>query len=242
MNFIFSCNYSLLREKCQGEGDDPMQDIQIVEHSSMRVLTTKQLATSFDTSDKIVNRNFQRNAERYEEGKHYYALTGEELKEFKATRQDDVSLKYVSTLYLWTELGAWLHAKSLNNDSAWQAYQLLIDNYFNLANKHRLGASDNMTYALPEVKIQQIESRLEILEKQLQQVTLHSGEQKRLRKAIGERVHVLSRKEPGSRPVLFRSMYRSIRERYHVESYRDVKQHQLQDALKYVARWGGTSF
>ena len=215
-----------------------MQDVQVIEHINMRVLTTKQLASSFDTSDKIINRNFQRNTERYEEGKHYYALTGEELKQFKATRQHDVSLKYVSTLYLWTESGAFMHAKSLNNDRAWQAYHLLIDNYYNLANKQRVGVGDNMTYALPDVKIQQIESRLEHLEKQLEQVTLHTGEQKRLRSAISERVSVLCKKEPGARRGLYRSIYRSIRECYGVESYRDVKQHQLQDALAFVATWG----
>lgn len=216
-----------------------MTNLRVIEHSNMRVLTTKQLAASFDTGDKVINRNFQRNAERYEEGKHYFALTGEDLKHFKGMRQNDVSLKYVSTLYLWTELGAWLHAKSLNNEKAWQAYQLLLDNYYKLAESKRAEVGDNMTYALPNAKILEIESRLVYLEQQIRQATLDSGEQKRLRKAVAERVYQLARHEKGASTALYRSLYRSIYERYGVDSYRDVKRHQLQSAIKFVAGWRG---
>ena len=36
----------------------------------------------------------------------------------------------VRTLYLWTEKGALLHAKSLNTDKAWEVYDFLVENYF----------------------------------------------------------------------------------------------------------------
>ncbi|SKB05234.1 ORF6N domain-containing protein [Sporosarcina newyorkensis] len=217
-----------------------MQQLQEINYQDARVLTTKQLSAAFDTTDKTVTRNFQRNNERYEIGKHYFALTGEDLKQFKATRQDDATLKFVSTLYLWTEHGAWLHAKSLNNDRAWEAYRMLIDNYYSIAKRHSvLRGPDNMGHALSEQVIYQIESRLDALEEQIKQVTLPAREQKRLRNAVGERVYQLTRKEPGARPALFRALHRSIRERYDVESYRDVKRHQLLDALNFVANWGG---
>ncbi|MGE7546077.1 ORF6N domain-containing protein [Sporosarcina newyorkensis] len=217
-----------------------MQQLQEINYQDARVLTTKQLSAAFDTTDKTVTRNFQRNNERYEIGKHYFALTGEDLKQFKATRQDDATLKYVSTLYLWTEQGAWLHAKSLNNDRAWEAYRMLIDNYYSIAKRHSaLRGPDNMVHTLSEQVIYQIESRLDALEEQIKQVTLPAREQKRLRNAVGERVYQLSGKEPGARPVLFRALHRSIHERYDVESYRDVKRHQLLDALNFVNEWTG---
>lgn len=58
-----------------------------------------------------------------------------------------------------------------------------------------------------------------MLELQKEKVTLHQGEQLRLRKAIGARVHQLA-KQDGARPVLFRALYSALRERYEVESYR----------------------
>ncbi len=222
-----------------------MQDLHIIEHDTRRVLTTNQLAESFDTNSKIITRNFQRNQDRYIAGTHYYVLAGDSLKAFKASRQNDDNLKYVSVLYLWTEQGAWMHAKSLNTDRAWEAYRMLIDTYYILSNQQLIEGSDKMTPTfLPPTVIQtlnQFESRLIALENQLQEVTLHSGEQRRLRSAVGERVYQLSKSSAGSRPVLFRAIYSGIRERYEVDSYRDIKQIQLQDSLNFISEWGGAS-
>ncbi|MEG0258437.1 MAG: ORF6N domain-containing protein [Lysinibacillus sp.] len=202
-----------------------------IEHDGLRVLTTAQLADPFQTSAKVLTRNFQRNNERYEAGVHYFALAGDALKQFKAMRQDDVSLKYVSILYLWTEKGAWLHAKSLNNDSAWQAYRMLIDTYYEMTKQ-----VDQQQLLISHEQIKLIEGRVAALEEALKQVTLHSGEQIRLRNAVGERVSQLA-KEKGARSVLFRALYSAIKERYLVGSYRDVKQHELQDALRFISSW-----
>lgn len=216
-----------------------MHELSVVEHQDMRVLTTAQLADAFDTNTKIVTRNFQRNQDRYIPNEHYFSLSGEDLKAFKASRQNDDSLKYVSVLYLWTEKGAWLHAKSLNSDRAWEAFNMLVENYYSLTS--RLIEQQQMvpeTKAIDHKQIIQIESRLDLLEKQMkEQITLHTGEQKRLRLAVSERVYYLAKHETGARRLLFRLLHRAIRNRFDVESYRDVKQHQLQDALHFVANW-----
>lgn len=102
-----------------------------IENEGKRVLTTAQLAESYEASVDTINRNFNRNRDRYTEGKHYYCLTGNELKEFFAS--DKLSLansSKIRTLYLWTEKGALLHAKSLNTDRAWEVYDFLVENYF----------------------------------------------------------------------------------------------------------------
>lgn len=40
-----------------------------------------------------------------------------------------------SHIYLWTEKGALLHAKSLNTDKAWEVYDYLVDFYFRAKEK-----------------------------------------------------------------------------------------------------------
>lgn len=220
-----------------------MAQLQVIEHETKRVLTTSQLAEAYDTDSKIVARNFQRNRDRYEVGKHYYVLAGDELKGFKSERQNDDSLKYVSVLYLWTEKGALLLAKSLNSERAWEAYQMLIDTYYKITNSGQvLQGGNDLTPALPPAvkkALNHFESRLIALENQIRNSTLHSGEQRRLRNAVGERVYHLTKKEVGARPVIFRAIYSEMRERYEVDSYRDIKQSQLQDALQFVSTWGG---
>lgn len=218
------------------KGGFALNQLSVVEYKNTRVLTTLQLAESFESSSKIINRNFQRNRDRYISGIHYFALTGDELKEFKGMRQNDATLKYTSTLYLWTEKGAWLHAKSLNNEKAWQAYNMLIDSYYQIAEKFK---KMQQPISISYQQWTQLESRVSELEKALQQVTLHSGEQIRLRKAVGERVAQLTQDEPGARRVLFHAIYSAIKERYGVGSYRDVKQCELQECLRFVYSWKG---
>ena len=104
-------------------------ELKIVEYKNIRVLTTQQIAEAYKTDSQVITNNFNRNKERYHEGKHYICLTGDELREFRAKNQNDV-LPNANKFYLWTEKGAFLHAKSLNTDKAWEVYDKLVDFYF----------------------------------------------------------------------------------------------------------------
>ncbi len=109
-----------------------------IEHEGVRVLLTYQLAESYGTTSEIISNNFNRNKDRYQEGKHFFTLEGEEKHEFLNHHQfDDGSkgLKKAQKVYLWTEKGALLHAKSLNTDKAWEVYDYLVDFYFNVKQK-----------------------------------------------------------------------------------------------------------
>lgn len=106
-----------------------MRELTITEYNGTRVLTTQRLAECYGTTTDTITKNFNRNRDKYAEGKHFICLKGEELKEFKANGQIDL-LPNVHMLYLWTEKGTFLHAKSLNTDIAWEVYDRLIETYF----------------------------------------------------------------------------------------------------------------
>lgn len=106
-----------------------MNNLTVTEYKNIRVLTTQQIAEAYETDARIISNNFNRNKERYVEGKHFVCLDGEELKEFKTNHHFDESSR-INKLYLWTEKGAFLHAKSLNTDKAWEVYDRLVDEYF----------------------------------------------------------------------------------------------------------------
>lgn len=76
--------------------------------------------------------NFLNNQKRFVEGKHYYKLEGETLKEFKNSLPNDIRepFKFTSQLILWTDRGAARHAKILDTDEAWEVYEELEDTYF----------------------------------------------------------------------------------------------------------------
>ena len=134
--------------------------LQVVETNNQRVLTTTQIAERYETNTDAIQRNFQRNKGRYTEGKHYYCLTGVELKEFKdwatscrAVNPDGSELidKRAAVLYLWTEKGALMLAKSLNTDKAWEAYEILVDTYFSV---HELPQRDSYMIEDPVLRAQ----------------------------------------------------------------------------------------
>ncbi|TCP61248.1 ORF6N domain-containing protein [Heliophilum fasciatum] len=59
-----------------------MQQLQVIEKNGQRVLTTVQLAEAYGAELNRIRANFRRSKERYSEGKHYYALSGEEKRQF----------------------------------------------------------------------------------------------------------------------------------------------------------------
>lgn len=114
-----------------------MNNIQRVEYNNILVLTTQQIAEAYETNTDTITKNFNRNKERYVEGKHYIALEGSKKNDFLNQGQFDRGLKNAKTLYLWTKKGAFLHAKSLNTDVAWEVYDKLVDEYFELTEKKK---------------------------------------------------------------------------------------------------------
>lgn len=69
--------------------------------------------------------------------------------EIKARYQFNTQFKYAKSLYLWTEKGALLHAKSLNTDKAWEVYDYLVDFYFRVK-------EEKVQVTVPEKSKQQI--------------------------------------------------------------------------------------
>ena len=68
------------------------------------------------------------------------------------------------------------------------------------------------------------------------QITLDHGEQRGLQKAVARKVYELEVHEQ-LRPKLFREIYREIKDRFGVASYKDVKRKDLQVAVNYVNAW-----
>lgn len=111
-----------------------MSDLIPVEYRAERVLTTEQLAQAYECEPIQIQQNFNNNKGHFEEGKHFYKLTGDELKEFKASvtgSNFSSQFKHTPCLYLWTRRGASRHSKMLGTDRAWEMFDALEENYFN---------------------------------------------------------------------------------------------------------------
>lgn len=117
------------------------------------VITTNQLAESYETDVKNISNNFNRNKSKFEEKVHYYLLQGEELKKFKAIHLLDESLKFASQLYLWTHRGASRHCKILDTDKAWEQFDILEESYFEGNKNKPTCIEDVLITSLQEMKM-----------------------------------------------------------------------------------------
>ncbi len=102
----------------------------VIEWKGVRVVTTETLAKGYGCEEKSIRMNLSRNLDRFEEGKHYFLLTGAELKNLRATDGGSQISSKTRTLALWTEKGAARMSKIVDTDEAWGFFEKLEDSYF----------------------------------------------------------------------------------------------------------------
>lgn len=210
-------------------------NLPITEYRNIRVLTTQQIADAYETDTKVITTNYNRNKTRYITGKHYICLTGDELREFRAKHQNDVSPN-VNKFYLWTEKGAFLHAKSLNTDKAWEVYDRLVDSYFQKPQK-RLSELEMMRIQLG--MIDGHEERIESLENNM---TIDYGQQQNLKNVVSKRViDVLGGKKAPAYKSLSKKVFaecnHDIQDYFCVNSRNNIPTVRYEEAVEYVDSW-----
>lgn len=141
-----------------------MNELKVIEYRNIRVLTTQQIADAYEAEPDLISKNFNNNKDKYAEGKHFICLTGNELKEAKANGKIYGLQQNANKFYLWTEKGAFLHAKSLNTDKAWEAYSNLIDGYYKQKDALEGLSQEMKAIIMIDRKQVQMEERMDKLE------------------------------------------------------------------------------
>lgn len=212
-----------------------MNELQITEYKNIRVLTTQQIAEAYGSDTRVISNNFNRNKERYIEGKHYICLEDGEKREFVDHHQIDDGSKKASKLYLWTEKGAFLHAKSLNTDTAWEVYDRLVDNYFD--KKKPMSPVEMMRIQLG--MIDDHEGRIANLE---QNMTIDYGQQMSLGDVVNRVVvDVLGGKNSNAYHEIGRKVFaecnRDLKHYFNVNARNNVPKKKFDEAVDYVKNW-----
>jgi prophage antirepressor-like protein len=86
-------------------------------------------------------------------------------------------------------------------------------------------------------KVDEMQNQIKQLNTKVdEQITLTSGEQRRLQKGVAHRVYEFTENKKEA-AKLFRELYREIKDRFGVASYKDVKTHELLSAINYIENW-----
>lgn len=115
-------------------------------YQGVPVLTTEMLAQAYEVEPYQIRQNFRNNRERFTEGKHFFHLSGNDLKEFKNCVENFYSVqlgKRAPSLTLWTERGAARNAKMLDSDRAWDVFELLEETFFRVVRPDPAPTPDN---------------------------------------------------------------------------------------------------
>lgn len=219
-----------------------MNNLQIIEHEGIRVLTTQQLSEVYETSTENIKQNFKRNKERFNEGRDYYLLKGEQLKEFlQVTNSHLQNQSKIRSMYLWTERGANRHSKILDTDMAWKQFDVLEETYFKVKSMSAMQLLKLQNQALVEVdeKVEHIDSRVTNLENT---TTVDSRKQYTLRKiASATAVRVLGGKDSQAYLELhhkvFCQLWRDYKDYFKIPSYRDTLKIDFERAKEYLQGW-----
>lgn len=214
-----------------------MNNLTVTEYKNIRVLTTQQIAEAYGTDTKIISKNFSRNKGRYIEGKHFICLEGEEKRGFINHRQIDDGSKNAKTLYLWTEKGAFLHAKSLNTDKAWEVYDRLVDEYFEKGSRKPMTTAEQIQ--LLAQGNQDHEERIEKLENTM---TLDYGQQKYISDLVSKVViEVLGGKKSNAYDEIGKKVFaecnRDVKTYFDVNARNNIPKLRYQEAVEYIKEW-----
>ncbi|EGD0621298.1 TPA: ORF6N domain-containing protein [Escherichia coli] len=121
-----------------------------ITHNQIPVITTELLAQLYGTEPVRIRQNHHENKARFVEGKHFFKVVGNDLKELRVALNYSQNLRVTlsnsqnlqpslrglqispkaRSLILWTERGAARHAKMLETDQAWDVFEKLEDCYF----------------------------------------------------------------------------------------------------------------
>lgn len=213
-----------------------MNNLTVTEYKNIRVLTTSQIAEAYEANTDVITKNFNRNKDRYIEGKHYICLEGDDLKAFKTNGQIDLSSR-INKLYLWTEKGAFLHAKSLNTDKAWEVYDRLVDEYFEKDSRKPMTVAEQIQ--LLALGNQDHEERIEKLENTM---TIDYGQQKYISDLVSKVViGVLGGKKSNAYDEIGKKVFaecnRDVKTYFDVNARNNIPKLRYQEAVEYIKEW-----
>ena len=87
-------------------------------------------------------------------------------------------------------------------------------------------------------EMKNVKHRIDVVENKVDnEITLDSGEQRKLQRAISVRVYQRLDVINAERKLMFPAIHRDVKDRFGVASYRDIKRKDLTEALAYVQNW-----
>ncbi|WP_047999385.1 ORF6N domain-containing protein [Lactiplantibacillus herbarum] len=223
-----------------------MNKLQQIEYNGDLILTTEQLANFYETTATAIKQNFANNKNKFIEGKHFFCLQGNLLKEFKDKVEDfDLVGKNANILYLWTKRGASRHSKMLGTDKAWDMFDELEENYFSPQQQIKLPTSPRELAKLALDANEETNERLDGVEQDLHSLkedqVIANPDYVALSRRINQRVsevgHSFGSITQEQRGKLFKDINGGVKQIAGVSSRSMLRKKHYQMVMDYINDW-----
>ncbi|BAO08081.1 anti-repressor [Enterococcus mundtii QU 25] len=226
-----------------------MNQMQIIEFYNQRLLTTEQLAEFYEATEKQIKQNFNNNKEKFIEGKHFYRLEGQQLKDFKNRVENfDLVGKNANQLILYTKRGASRHSKMLGTDRAWDMFDELEENYFNPKQQAQIPTSNRELILLAlegneetNQRIDKIDERLVDIEENKLITTEDKGT---IDRAVRKKVYQICKEQhlgQNAKGMLYQDLGSSIKQLFKVPNRGRIKDKDFRKVLNFINCWEPSS-
>jgi len=131
--------------------------------------------------------------------------------------------------------------KTFTDDLSWDIQRQLVKGYFKLKENNQKSLTLPQQLLAQAQYLVEIDNRVSVVEDKIDnEIRVDNGEQRKIQKAVGTRIYQRIDIIPQlaeNKKFVFQALYRDLKDRFGVASYRDIKRKDLTDCLEYISTW-----
>lgn len=213
--------------------------VEVKEYEGLRVVTAWDIAKVHGREVNDVTKNFNNNRSKFILGEDYFLINRTEISERKISIQEFIP-NNVKEIPLFTESGYLMLVKTFTDDLSWDIQRQLVKTYFRFKETQKTMTLPQQLLAQAQCLVE-MDNRITVVENKVDnEIRVNSGEQLRITKAVKRRVCQridLSVDLIGKDKFMYQAIYRDLKDRFGVASYKDIKRKDLTDCLNYISTW-----
>lgn len=219
------------------------EEIIVKEYENQRIVTAWDIAKVHKREVKTINQSFKLVKDKMIENEDYFIIEKSER-----LRSENLTLKNLwdnapaaKEIILFTESGYLMLVKTFTDDLSWDIQRQLVKGYFKLKENNQKSLTLPQQLLAQAQYLVEIDNRVSVVEDKIDnEIRVDNGEQRKIQKAVGTRIYQRIDIVPQlaeNKKFVFQALYRDLKDRFGVASYRDIKRKDLTDCLEYISTW-----
>ena len=212
-----------------------MNNLVVIEKDGILVIDSREVANVLDIRHSDLLRDIEKYIENLENSENAILRSQDFFIESTYTVAGN-NKEYKN--YLLTKKGCELVAHKRTGKDGIIFTALYIEKFHAMEESLKKPVTIEDLIIMQAQEVKKVKEKVDVLEFKVDnKITLESGEQRTVTKEVGKRVHERSEKTGVPVKILYQALYRDLKDIFGVASYKDIKQKDLEDALKYIKNW-----